>query len=89
MDSVSPVWTENEVEMERIVALDQPQYLPLVVLPVRYTDGYSGLSVRFRLSDEERKSIADGADIVLTEMTFGGPFTPINVAVCKPNESPY
>lgn len=88
MDSVSPVWTEEEVAIERVIALDQEQYIPIVTLPVRYADGISGLSVRFRLSDKERQAIADGADFVITEMTFGGPFTPINVQVCKPNERP-
>lgn len=88
MDSVSPVWTEEEVEIERVIALDQKQYIPIIALPVRYSDGYSGMSVRFRLSDAEKQAIADGADLVITELTFGGPFTPISVQVCKPNERP-
>jgi hypothetical protein len=88
MDSVSPVWTEEEVEIERVIALDQENYIPIVALPVRFSDGHSGMSVRFRLTDEERKAIADGADFVITELTFGGSFTPICVSVCKPNERP-
>lgn len=89
MDSVSPVWNDEMVEMERVIALDQQQYVPIVVLPVRYSDGLSGMSVRFRLSDEERRAIAEGSDIVLTELTLGGPFTPLDLKICKPNESPY
>lgn len=89
MDSVSPVWSEEMVPIERVIALDQPEYIPIVILPVRYQDGASGLSVRFRLSDEERKAVAEGADVIITEMTFGGPFTPLDVRLCKPNESPY
>lgn len=89
MDSVSPVWTEEEVPIERVIALDQEQYVPIIVLPVRYTDGLSGISVRFRLSDEERKAITDGADIVITELTLGGPFTPISLHFCKPNVGPF
>jgi hypothetical protein len=89
MQSVSPVWTDAEVEIERVIALDQPQYQPIIILPVRYSDGTSGLSVRFRLSDEERAAIAAGEDLVITELTFGGSFTPLNVMVCKPNESPF
>lgn len=88
MDSVSPVWTDAETHMERVIALDQEQYIPLMVLPVRYHDGARGLSCRFRLSDAERQAIADGADFVITEMTFGLPFTPIQVMVVKPNEYP-
>ena len=89
MDSVSPVWTEEQVAIERVIALDQPEYLPIVVLPVLYSNGVFGMSVRFRLSAEERKAIADGADIFVTELTFGASFTPLNMAVCMPNEAPY
>lgn len=89
MDSVSPVWTEKEVEMERVIALDKAEYAPIIVLPVRYSDGLSGMSVRFKLSDEERKAITEGADIVVTELTFGGPFTPLNLHFCKAGEGPY
>jgi len=89
MDSVSPVWSEEQVPIERVLALDQPEYIPIIVLPVRYQDGVSGLSVRFRLTAAERQAVAEGADLIITEMTFGGPFTPIDVKLCKPNESPY
>lgn len=89
MDSVSPVWSEQEVDIERVIALDQEQYQPIIVLPVRYTDRSSGLSVRFRLTDEERSAIAKGDDLVITELTFGGPFTPLHMHVCRPNHSPF
>jgi hypothetical protein len=89
MDSVSPVWTDEEVAIERVIALDQPEYLPIIALPVRFHDGVSGLSVRFRLTDEERQAIADGCDIVITELTFGGPFTPLCTHVCLPNKGPF
>lgn len=89
MESISPVWTEKEVEIERVIALDQPEYAPIIVLPVRFEDGVSGLSVRFRLTDEERKAIAEGQDLLITELTFGGPFTPLSMSVCEPNKSPF
>ena len=88
MESISPVWTEDEVPIERVIALDQPEYLPIVVLPIRYSDGVSGMVVRFRPSEEERKAIAGGGDIVITELTYGLPFTPINVSVSDPNKRP-
>jgi hypothetical protein len=89
MDSVSPVWTEKEVEIERVIALDQPEYSPLIGLPVRFSDNTSGMSVRFRLTDDERKAIADGADFLITEMTYGMPMVPIHVCVCAPNKAPF
>jgi hypothetical protein len=89
MQSVSPVWTEKEVEIERVIALDQPEYAPIIVLPVRFQDGVSGLSVRFRLTDEERKALADGDDLIITEMSFGGPFTTLSMQICKPDTNPF
>ncbi len=89
MDSVSPVWSEQEVEIERVIALDQPEYAPIIVLPVRFSDGFSGLSVRFRLTDEERKALVDGDDLIITEMSFGGPFTPLSMQICKPDTNPF
>lgn len=39
--------------------------------------------------NEERRGIAEGADIVVTELTFGADFTPLDMKVCMPNEGPY
>lgn len=81
MESISPVYTEAEVGIERVIALDHPEYKPIIVLPIQYDDGTSGMTVRFQLSDEERKAIADGGDLLVTELTFGAPFTPISIQV--------
>jgi len=89
MQSISPVWTEEEVPNEIVVALDQRQYQPIIILPVTFSDGVQGMSVRFRLSEEERKAIAEGADIVITELTFGNQFTPLKIVVCQPETNPY
>lgn len=89
MQSVSPVWTDADVENERIVALDQAEYVPLVVLPFKYGDGTIAASVRFRLTDEERKALAEGGDLIVTELTFGNPFTPIDLKICGPDKAPY
>ncbi len=89
MQSTSPVWTEEEVPIELVIALDQPQYQPIIILPVTFNEGTQAMCVRFRLTDEERKAIAEGADIVITEMTFGNKFTPLNIVVCQPETAPY
>jgi hypothetical protein len=88
MESVSPVWTEDHVEIERVIALDQPEYQPIIVLPVEFAGGELAMSVRFRLSEEERAEIARGGDLVITELSFGRAFTPLHVKVCGPNEAP-
>lgn len=89
MQSITPVWTEEEVPIEKVIALDQPEYQPIIILPVAFSDGVQGMSVRFQLTKEERERIADGADIVVTELTFGNRFTPIQLMVCDPNTNPY
>jgi hypothetical protein len=82
MDSVSPVYSDETVCLERVIALDQPEYFPIIILPVKYEDGTQGMSVRFRFTDEERRMIAEGGDLLLTELTFGGNrFTPVSLQI--------
>lgn len=88
MNSVSPVWTNKEVELERVIALDQQQYSPIIVLPMMYEDGTMGIAVRFSFTEQERNLIAKGADLVITELTFGGSFTPLHIQLVKPEEKP-
>lgn len=99
MRSVSPVFSEAEVEFEKVIALDQPQYEPIITLPIDlHLKDESGetveikqrfaMAVRFRFSDEERKAITAGADLIATELIFGNPFTPLNFQLCKPDERP-
>lgn len=89
MNSVSPVWTDAEVELERVIALDQPEYLPIIILPVAFEGDIQGMSLRMRLSDDERAAIANGADLIITELTFGKRFTPLNFALCLPGQRPF
>jgi hypothetical protein len=82
MISISPVYTEEEVPIERVIALDQPEYAPIVILPVKYEDGVQGMCVRFQFTEEERKVVAEGGDLLLTELTFGGNrFTPVALQI--------
>lgn len=103
MISVSPVFSEAEISLERVIALDQPEYSPIIIVPIdlhipagtlgpEQTESIvkprHGLSVRFRISEEERAKIAAGADVIVTEITFGNPFTPINFQFVMPDERP-
>lgn len=88
MQSTSPVWTESEVDLEQVIALDQEQYQPIIILPTVFADGVVGSSVRFQFTDEERAAIAAGADLVVIELTFGRPFTPLALYLCQPGEAP-
>jgi hypothetical protein len=66
-------------EHEVVYAKDQPQYLPLRSL--RSNNRNVDVMSRWTLTPEQRKAVADGADIFLTLMTFGNPLQPILMAV--------
>lgn len=100
MESISPVWTEAEKHLEREIAKNQPEFSAIIGLPVTleiidkddhskrsYLQDYS-ISVRFRLSPEEREAVAAGKDLVVTQLLFGNRFTPINLQFCSEGEKP-
>jgi hypothetical protein len=99
MQSVSPVFTDGEVQFEREIAKNQPEYTAVIGLPVtlEIIDPKSGeskrvpdwaISVRFRLSPEERAQVAAGLDLVVTQLTFGKPLAPMNFQFCPAKTKP-
>ena len=92
MNSVSPVMTEVEVEAERVIALDQPEYYPVISLRINY-GGPNGDQVspatltRYRFTDKEREAIAAGADLLLSQ-PHHGPLMPIGLQLAMPGEYP-
>lgn len=58
-------------------------------LPVVYLNNPCvPMLTRWRFSDAERAQIAAGADLVLTQLTFGEPFRPVHLQVSMPDEHP-
>lgn len=95
MQSVSPVFTLEEVQFEReIKTHNSPGYLPIIGLPVtlRMIDKDDptktkdvpdwAIAVRLRLSEEERAQVAAGLDLVIVQLTFGERFHPTNLQFC-------
>jgi len=70
---------EGLESFETVYAKDQPEYIPLRALRSRTDDGR--VMSRWSLTSEQRKAVAEGADIFLTLMTFNGPLQPITIAV--------
>ncbi len=68
-------------DFERIIALEQGQYIPLRTLP-----GENGNSRIYRVSltDEQREMVATGADVEI--LTFGGPMAPSRVMLLNQRE---
>lgn len=69
MNSVSPVLTEKEVPKEQVIALDQPEYYPIIVARIVFEDGQPATYTRFRFTEEERNLIAAGADLLISQPT--------------------
>lgn len=100
MQSISPVFTSDEVAFEKKIAEHQEEYFTVIGLPVtlqmidRETGKATivnpwGMAFRFRLSDEERAAVAAGKDLILTQLNFGNPITPMNVQFCGEGEKPF
>lgn len=69
----------NGLEAHEVVyAKDQPPYLPLPTLPAE--NGQSAIS-RWHLTDEQRKAVSDGADILLEIFHFGRALAPVRMMV--------
>ena len=85
MEPVSPVMPGSKV-IEVVYGKNQPEYNPL---PAVYLDTPSRpVLSRWRLTEEERKAVTEGADIVLTLLTFGTQLTPSHLQVVMPDEMP-
>lgn len=85
MKPISPVMQGSE-NIEIILGENQPAYLPL---PAVYIDSNCRPMVtRWEFSDEERESIASGANLVIQQLTFKRKFQPINLQVVRPGHDP-
>ncbi len=64
---------------EVVYAKDQPEYIPLRTLK---HDNVMGCVVsRWSLTEEQRKAVAEGADIILEQSTIHRPLNPIRMGV--------
>lgn len=66
-------------EHEIVAAKDQPEYIPLRCLRSHGIEG--NVMSRWTFTPDQRKAVAEGADIFLTLMTFHRPLQPILLAV--------
>ena len=92
MNSVSPVLTDHEVEAERVIALDQPEYYPIISLRVTFNDKDGekkdvATYTRYRFSEKDREAIAAGADLLLSQ-PHHGPLMPIGLQLAMTNQYP-
>ena len=85
MEPTSPI--VNGMENEEIVyAKDQPQYVPLPVLKSRKEDRDGRILMRWQFNEQERVAIANGADLVVSILTYQQPLQPLGMFVSWDNE---
>jgi hypothetical protein len=70
---------EGLEQREIVYAKNQPEYIPLRTLVSAGAD--RKVISRWSLTPEQRKAVADGADIYLTLLTFQNPLQPILMTV--------
>ncbi len=80
--AIGPVVNGLE-DHEKIYALEQPEYVPL-----RTLSGENGNSAIYRveLTQEQRAMIADGDDVLIEILHFGGPLAPSRVMILNQRE---
>jgi len=61
---------------EKIFALDQSEYLPIRTLPA---EGGESAIYRCEMTEEQRRMVAAGADVLVEIFHFGGPLAPSRV----------
>lgn len=85
MMPVSPIMPGSE-SIEIVLGKGQEEYMDL---PALYLDTESRpMLTRWRFSDDERKAIAEGADVVLSQLTFRQRFQPVHLQVVMPDACP-
>lgn len=87
MNAVSPIYDESTIEAENVIALDQPEYAPLIILRLDSPVGQSVIT-RWELTDDERRIIADGGHIVLSLLHTGLKYPPTCIQVVGKDEKP-
>ena len=85
MIPVSPVMPGSEA-IELVLGKGQEAYIEL---PAVYLDQRDRpMITRWRLTDEERAVVAEGGDIVLTQLTWWQKFQPVHLQVVMPDDNP-
>lgn len=82
--SIGPV-VEGLEDHEKIYALEQPEYTPIRTLP-----GERGSSAIYccELTPDQRKMIAEGADVLVEILHFRGPLAPSRIMLLNQTIEP-
>ena len=84
MKALSPVLPRSPGIPETVLAKDQPEYRPLPVAHVEYSDGVKSMISCYRLSWRERLTILWRGKVWWEQLTFGEKLQPQKMHLREP-----
>lgn len=84
MKAHSPVLPSSPDITEIVLAKDQPEYLPLPVAHVEYSDGVQSMISCYKLTWKERAKILISGKVWWEQLTFGNPLQPQKMYTQEP-----
>lgn len=84
MQAYSPVLPSSPAIPETVLAKDQPEYIPLPVAHVEYSDGVRSMISCYRLTWRERIYILLSGKVWWEQLTFGESLQPQKMYVREP-----
>ena len=84
MEACSPVLPSSPAIPETVLAKDQPEYTPLPVAHIRYTDGVRSMISCYRLTWRDRLRILITGKVWWGQLTFGQPLQPQKLYLREP-----
>ena len=84
MEACSPVLPNSPAIPEIVLAKDQPEYIPLPVAHIEYSDGVRSMISCYRLTVRERLKILLTGKVWWEQLTFGHPLQPQKMYLTEP-----
>ena len=84
MEACSPVLPNSPAIPEIVLAKDQPEYIPLPVAHIEYSDGVRSMISCYRLTVRERLKILLTGKVWWEQLTFGHPLQPQKIYLTEP-----
>lgn len=84
MEAISPVLPTSPHFDEVVLAKDQPEYIPLPVAKVQYSDGTHSMISCYKLTWRERFTILLRGKVWWEQLTFGQALQPQQMHISEP-----
>jgi hypothetical protein len=84
VNACSPVLPSSPQFTETVLAKDQPEYIPLPVAHIEYSDGARSMVSCYRLTWKERFTILFTGKVWWEQMTFGSRLQPQKMYLQEP-----